>query len=147
MIGKNKIFLFLDDTPEERNAVEYKDSLIEAASNYLFLYLSFDKVDIVTNYNEFVNYIEKNGLPSFISFDHDLSKERYEEWIAAKIERREFEYSNLKEKTGLDCAKFLVQYCEKNNLSIPDYYVHSHNDNGKKNIISYLESYKKSKCT
>ncbi len=28
--------------------------------------------DIVRNYNEFVAYITKNGLPEFISFDNDL---------------------------------------------------------------------------
>ena len=28
--------------------------------------------DIVRTYVEFVNYIKKNGLPSFISFDNDL---------------------------------------------------------------------------
>ena len=28
--------------------------------------------DIVRNYHDFVNYIRKNGLPDFISFDNDL---------------------------------------------------------------------------
>ncbi|WP_196893911.1 cyclic-phosphate processing receiver domain-containing protein [Aureivirga marina] len=28
--------------------------------------------DIVRNYNDFVAYIKKNGLPEFISFDNDL---------------------------------------------------------------------------
>ena len=28
--------------------------------------------DIVRTYDEFVNYIEENGLPEFISFDNDL---------------------------------------------------------------------------
>ena len=31
--------------------------------------------DIVRNYDEFINYILKNGLPSVISFDHDLAQE------------------------------------------------------------------------
>jgi len=139
-----KVFLFLDDSPE-RNGEEYMRALIDALDKYIFVYLSFDKVDTVRNYNEFVEYIEKNGLPSFISFDHDLSNEHYNEFFKADREKRNLNYSQFKEKTGLDCAKFLVEYCEKNNLSIPDYYVHSHNYIGKQNIISYLESYKKSK--
>ena len=28
--------------------------------------------DIVRNYNDFLAYIKKNGLPNFISFDNDL---------------------------------------------------------------------------
>ena len=40
--------------------------------------------DIVRNYDEFINYILKNGLPSVISFDHDLG---LEEW-------KDIEYSN-----------------------------------------------------
>lgn len=28
--------------------------------------------DVVRNYNDFVSYIQKNGLPDFISFDNDL---------------------------------------------------------------------------
>ena len=32
---------------------------------------------IVRSYYEFVNYIEKFGLPMYISFDHDLSYDAY----------------------------------------------------------------------
>jgi len=33
--------------------------------------------DIVRTYDEFVNYIQQNGLPSFISFDNDLGLDKY----------------------------------------------------------------------
>lgn len=31
-----------------------------------------DRFIVVRSYKEFVNYIEQNGLPNFISFDNDL---------------------------------------------------------------------------
>ena len=31
--------------------------------------------DVVRNYNEFTEYILKNGIPDLISFDHDLGEE------------------------------------------------------------------------
>ena len=46
------------------------------------------------------------------------------------------------EKTGMDCAKWLVEYCINNNLKFPDYEVHSMNVIGKMNIKSYIESFK-----
>lgn len=100
---------------------------------------------IVRNYDEFVKYIEENGLPEMISFDHDLAEihyapenqyHRYDEWLAEQ---------NCTEKTGMDCAKWLVDYCEDNNLDLPLYYVHSMNPWGRKNINGYLENYLKFK--
>ena len=75
----------------------------------------------VYNYNEFVNQIKENGLPKIISFDHDLSEE----------------------KTGKDCANFLVDYCIDNDLDLPEYKVHSANPVGKENILGLLDNYKK----
>jgi hypothetical protein len=47
------------------------------------------------------------------------------------------------EKTGLDCAKFLVEYCMIVGSLLPEYLVHSANPTGKKNIQAYLENAKK----
>ena len=88
---------------------------------------------IVRNYNEFVEYISKNGLPYFVTFDHDLSIEDQNKNPATM---------QFKEKTGMDCAKWLVEYCINNNLKFPDYEVHSMNVIGKMNIKSYIESFK-----
>lgn len=62
-----------------------------------------ENVILVTSYEEFVNFIKDDGWPNFISFDHDLG-------IG---------------KTGLDCAKFLVDYCLENHLDLPKFIVHS----------------------
>jgi hypothetical protein len=93
---------------------------------------------IVRDYHQFVNYITKFGLPDFISFDHDLSYEHYLEENQSDIE-----YGSLIEKTGYDASKWLVNYCEENDLRLPDFYVHSANPVGKKNIECYLENFKK----
>ncbi len=90
---------------------------------------------VVRSYDQFVKIINGNGMPSFISFDHDISIEHYSE----------SDYSKVKEKTGFHCAQFLIEYCEQHNLPLPNYQVHSLNPVGKENIISLLESYKKSK--
>lgn len=98
---------------------------------------------IVRNYDEFVNYINQNGLPNIIGFDHDISDEhycppeyyeKYNDWL---------ELVGSTEKTGMDCAKWLVDYCIDNNLKLPNYYVHSMNPAGKENIESYLSNFLK----
>ncbi len=94
---------------------------------------------IVRSYYEFVNYIEKFGLPMYISFDHDLSYDAY----LPENQEGDIDYENLEEKTGYDACKWLCEYCLENNLSIPEYYVHSANPVGKKNIEMYLENFKK----
>ena len=94
---------------------------------------------IVKHYYEFVSYIKENGIPDFLSFDHDLSFDHY----LSENQEGDIDYNSLKEKTGYDCAKWLVQYCLENNLTIPDYYVHSANPVGKKNIECFLSNAKK----
>ena len=92
--------------------------------------------DIVRSYADFTKYILDKGLPTVISFDHDLSFEHYpqdEESMIAAIN-----YAKFNEKTGYDCAKWLVDYCMTNNLPLPDFYVHSFNPVGRMNIINFL---------
>ena len=91
---------------------------------------------IVRDFKQFVNIIEKRGLPNTVSFDHDLAEDHYRTTIP-KID--------YKEKTGYECAKWLVEYCMERNLNFPNYTVHSMNPIGKQNIISLIDSYKKSK--
>lgn len=90
---------------------------------------------VVRSYAEFVSVIEKNGLPYLVSFDHDLATEHYS---------KDTDPKNYTEKTGMDCVKFLVNYCIENKKSLPAYEVHSMNPVGKSNMVSYLESYLRS---
>ncbi len=94
---------------------------------------------IVRSYGQFTKWITENGLPEFISFDHDLSdieelKEGLpiEEW---------FNLTENKEYTGMECAKWLVEYCMDNNKPLPQFAVHSANVPGTQNIEGLLNNY------
>ena len=121
--------LFLDDI---RNP---KDGIGLVPSNLNQFYWENDW-DIVRSYDEFVSYITKNGLPDFISFDHDLADEHYVHYM--ELQKRHLEGSLPTEKTGFECAKWLVDFCLDNGFQIPNTIVHSANPVGKKNIETYL---------
>ncbi len=135
-VRKNIMNLFLDDIRMPIDASGYtKESMFETES-----------WEIVRNFQEFVDFINKNGLPDFISFDHDLADEHYtpeEYWHDYEVSKAYQESQNYKEKTGYDCAKWLIEYCMDNNKSLPGFYCHSMNPVGKDNIISILEQFSK----
>ena len=97
-------------------------------------YPNFDKVVTLRRYNEFENHIDDiviqggklEGL--YFSFDHDLGLEYSEHGM---------------EMTGYDCAWYLVDLMGemKTNPNAINYWVHSQNPVGKKNIESLLENY------
>jgi len=95
---------------------------------------------VVRSYNEFVDTINTLGLPTFVSFDHDIASSHYGDGLHGD----DIPYDSYTEKTGYDCAKWLVDYCMKKGVKHPPYVVHSMNPVGKRNIISYVESYNKS---
>ena len=95
---------------------------------------------VVRSYDEFVKVITERGLPEYVSFDHDLGQEHYVHGFKGLPPT----YDEYKEKTGMEAAKWLVEYCMDNNKSLPQYLVHSANPIGRDNINSYLESFKKS---
>jgi hypothetical protein len=99
----------------------------------IWLNLAFgENLDVtwVKDYDEFVKYFKKNEMPYAISFDHDLGNELTD-------------HPELNEKTGLDCAKWLIEYCMNNAVRLPKYFVHSANPVGRENIQSYLDNYLK----
>ena len=61
--------LFLDDLREPVDAYTY-------THNKVYL----EEWDVVKHYTEFTEYIEKNGIPDIVSFDHDLSDFDQESW-------------------------------------------------------------------
>lgn len=95
---------------------------------------------IVRSYDELVDTVSKRGLPTFVSLDHDLASCHYGDGLYDGA----IDYAKYTEKTGYDCAKWLVSECQKLGVKHPDYLVHSMNPVGKDNIISYVESYNKS---
>lgn len=93
---------------------------------------------IVRDFDRFCSIIKENGLPNYVSFDHDLGDTAYKQATTGI-----FDYSKQgNEKTGYDCVKWLIEYCMDNSIKFPNYTVHSLNPVGKENIIKLIESYK-----
>jgi len=137
-MGNNKK-LFLDDVRIPKDAIGL------VPSKYNQFYWENDWI-VVKNYDEFVHYILLNGLPDFVSFDHDLADFHYdfkpEDYDNMSEEEMILKFGSM-EKTGLDCSKFLVDYCIEYDKELPSYLVHSANPSGKENIEKYLENAKK----
>jgi len=75
----------------------------------------------VKSYGEFIDWIQENGLPYMIAFDHDLGEDM----------------------SGFDCSKWLVDYCIDNNLDLPRWVVQSANPVGRDNINGLLNNFNK----
>jgi hypothetical protein len=116
--------LFLDDIRSPKDAI----GLVPSHMNQFYWANDWR---VVRSHDEFVDCIEKNGVPDFVSFDHDLADEHYKD------------LEGNHEKTGYESAKWLVDYCVDNAVGLPEYQVHSANPVGKKNIEGYLENAKK----
>ena len=83
--------------------------------------------EIVRSYDEFVEFITKNGVPTNVAFDHDLADSHYAS--------QEPPPEGWKEKTGYDCAVWLINYCIEKELPFPkEISVHSLNPVGRENI-------------
>lgn len=83
----------------------------------------YPEIEMVTvrSYEDAVEYVNKHGLPNFVSFDHDLGD------------------TSDDEKTGYSFAKYLIDYMIENNINTPfTYFVHSANPVGVTNINQYL---------
>jgi len=90
--------------------------------------------DIVRTYDDFVNWVTKNGSPNEVSFDHDLAEINYD----PTTQTESFVYY---EKTGYDAAKWLCEYCWTNGLPLPSWNVHSANPVGRDNIIQLMKNF------
>ena len=101
---------------------------------------------LVKNYDQFVSKIESIGLENIemISLDHDLGDTAMKEYFQT-VKTGVINYDNILEKTGLDCAKWLVEtYMEKErDFEFPYVQVHSANFVGSKNISSYINNFLK----
>jgi hypothetical protein len=100
---------------------------------------------VTRNYNEFIGLVEKTGLANIeiISLDHDLDFSATRHYVEEVKETYIIDYSKIKEKTGLDAAKWLIEYSKSTGHSLPQCYTHSANPIGSGNIIGYLNLYLK----
>ncbi len=87
---------------------------------------------LARSYEEAVLFVKENGIPPFISFDHDLGVDENNDLLP----------------TGFDFAKWLVEMDMDNIYKFPENFsfnVHSANPVGKANIEGYLNNYLKSR--
>ena len=94
---------------ENGNYKLYLDDLRDCPSGYVLARSSAEAIDI----------LKEKGMPSLISFDHDLGNDE-------------------------DTAMVFLKWLSANYDEVPAYFVHSANPIGALNIISYVESWKKS---
>ena len=113
---------------------------------------------VVRNYTEFVNTVTEIGLDNIeiISLDHDLGDDAINEFVYNTMQNYTIDYSNISEKTGYDCAKWLVDYFYDENptrldmhasykkqtpITFPKVVVHSANPIGSANIMGYINNF------
>ena len=97
------------------------------------------------NYDQFVAVIQFYGLENIetISLDHDLGDTAMVEYYSNVQPNYSLDYSNITEKTGYDCCKFLVEESLATNQPIPQVYIHSANPIGSGNMMGYINNYYK----
>lgn len=98
---------------------------------------------IVRNYDEFVSKVSEIGLNNIevISLDHDLDRTAMIEWSRNTYDSYQINYNNIKEKTGLDCAKWLIEQW-KEGKPVVEVVVHSANAIGSANIMGIINHYR-----
>jgi hypothetical protein len=98
---------------------------------------------VVRSYDEFTAHIKMNGLENYelMSLDHDLGDTAMNEYYNNVSPNYTLDYNNIQEKTGLDCAKFLVAESMNTKIPLPQIYVHSANPIGSANIMGYINNY------
>ncbi len=114
------------------------------SANYMSDHIKYRKWDwtIIRSFDQLVEFIEKEGIDNieYVSYDHDLADTHYnytKEWG-----NEEF-YDTMKEKTGYECAKLIVDKCMDKNVPHPPFDVHSMNTVGRLNIFKYIQNYNK----
>lgn len=75
---------------------------------------------VVRSYEEAVSHVTKNGIPAYITFDHDLGENSL---------------------TGYDFTKWICDYIMSVNGEMFEWNVHSANPVGAENINSYLHNF------
>ena len=114
---------------------------------------------VVRSYDEFVEKVRELGFENIevISLDHDLGDTAMSEYFNNVSPNYTLDYSNIEEKTGMDCAKWLVDYYYDNynfaedlisrkskkilGITFPKVYTHSANPIGSANIMGYINNF------
>jgi hypothetical protein len=97
---------------------------------------------VVRSYDEFVQKVNAVVLDhiDLISLDHDLGDSAMREWHYGVVKNYTINYDNITEKTGYDCAKWLVnQWLD--GKTVVKVVTHSANAVGSANIMGYINNY------
>jgi len=100
---------------------------------------------VARDYDEFAGIITLLGLENIevISLDHDLGDTAMEEYYSNVRPNYTLDYDHIKEKTGLDCCKFLIAQSLATGKPLPTVYVHSANPIGCGNMMGHINNYYK----
>jgi hypothetical protein len=98
---------------------------------------------VVRSYDEFVETISRIGIDNveLVSLDHDLGPQATRHFLRSTTKTSVFDYDKVAEKTGYDCAKWLVNYAIDNGKRLPMVVVHSANPVGSANIMGFVNNY------
>lgn len=102
----------------------------------------YDKeFEVVRDFKEFVEYITNNGIPDYISLDHDLDQEHYSKYMYLNdVKPYNALYDLFKKPTGLHAAIWLISEIKKSG-KYPKINVHSKNPIGSSNIFWELTNF------
>lgn len=114
--------LWLDDQRDPYKYLRTKSTSNTFIRNKQFYDNLMQNYDVnfvwVKNLYQFTEYIENNGVPQFVSFDHDLNNRGGGEGLSDEQKLN---------NNGVNCAKWLVNYCRQMKQPLPKFYVHSAN--------------------
>jgi hypothetical protein len=129
--------LFLDD---QSNPIQIVNPTLSEKDRERYLKYTWI---IAKSYDEFVEIVSREGVPSMVSFDHDLSEEH---WHLSHLEENLLkvgdvvilDYDVFEVKTGYHAAEWFLEYCVNKRKRPEVILVHSRNPIGKKNIEGLL---------
>jgi len=97
---------------------------------------------IVRTHEEFTDMLiskwKEGEFPELVSFDHDLTNEHYHPSMFNGVKEYECYYKGFSNPTGRRSAEFLVDFCSKNSIPLPEYLIHTMNPAGKERILNIL---------
>jgi hypothetical protein len=131
----NDFKLFLDDIRKPKDGFLYNDGryLLDASNT------SNSCWNIVRNYEDFCEWIDKFGVPSVVSLDHDLHFEHVRHYHDVTSQTGVIEYEKLKHKTGKHCAEYFVEKWKEAGHPKVSVYIHSANRWGQIEIAKVLK--------
>jgi hypothetical protein len=132
-----KALLWLDDIRDPKDTI-WIDWMVDNGINPNEFNITW-----VKSYDEFTNWIKKNGLPSLICFDHDLGEDVAKGRVSKGMSKRQARILKRETLSGFDCAKWLIEFCLDNLINAPEFKIQSANPVGAENIKGLIENFRK----